>query len=227
MSDEQGHSYPFKSMSPLETSARFKILLIEDQPDLTDIVYQAFVGEPFQLISDLTPTGGLERAIKEKPDLILLDVMMPGMNGYQVCAKLREDRRTQHIPIIFLTAMDRMEHVLKGLDAGACDYISKPFDLRELRARVKAVLRTTTLKSPKKENLSTSHLTPCSALSNLTQKEIQVLREICHGSTNKEIASLLSVSPFTIKNHISNIFKKLHTSSRTEAARIGIQAHLV
>jgi DNA-binding response OmpR family regulator len=81
---------------------------------------------------------------QERPDLIILDVIMPQMDGIEVCRRLRQDAKMAHIPIIFLTAMDRLVDKIEGFEAGADDYITKPFDIQELELRVRAVLRRST-----------------------------------------------------------------------------------
>ena len=86
--------------------------------------------------------SGLAIARALKPDLILLDVDMPGTNGFDVCARLKQDEATRRIPVVFLTGASTTDEKLRGLDLGAVDYIIKPFDPAELRARVRASLRT-------------------------------------------------------------------------------------
>jgi len=87
----------------------------------------------------LTASGiqALNFSIKQKPDLILLDIMMPEMDGYEVCERLKSDRSTKHIPIIFLTAKTGTEDIVRGFEAGAVDYVTKPFNSTELLARIK------------------------------------------------------------------------------------------
>ncbi|MBP7331805.1 MAG: Alkaline phosphatase synthesis transcriptional regulatory protein PhoP [Firmicutes bacterium ADurb.Bin373] len=118
-----------------------KILLVEDEKNILELVRFNLEREGFEVIS--TPDGacGLEVAREELPDLIILDVMLPGMNGLEVCRELQQDSSTRFIPVIILSARaEELDRVL-GLEMGADDYIVKPFSPRELVARVRARLR--------------------------------------------------------------------------------------
>ena len=114
------------------------ILIIEDEQKINDILAFSLGKDGYKTLSAFDGVKGLEMALKENPDLILLDVMLPGMDGFEVCRKVREKSQ---VPIIMLTAReDEVDKVL-GLELGADDYIINPFDSKELVARVKAVLR--------------------------------------------------------------------------------------
>lgn len=114
------------------------ILVIEDEQNINDILTFSLGKEGYRTISALDGTKGLEMALTENPDLILLDVMLPGLDGWEVCKKVREHSQ---VPIIMLTAReDEIDKVL-GLELGADDYITKPYSMRELAARVKANIR--------------------------------------------------------------------------------------
>jgi DNA-binding response OmpR family regulator len=116
-----------------------KILIIEDEEDLVKGLRLNLVDEGYEVDYALDGKDGLRKALKEKPDLILLDIMLPGMNGLEICKELRQNK--MDIPIVMLTAKgDEIDKVI-GLEIGADDYISKPFSIRELLARVKAHLR--------------------------------------------------------------------------------------
>lgn len=115
---------------------KIKILLVDDTPENIDTLGTLLKDYKRQVA--LNGERALELARKEpKPDLILLDIMMPGIGGYEVCSRLKADKETSSIPVIFLTSKTDRESVLKGFDTGAQDYITKPFDSRELLARVK------------------------------------------------------------------------------------------
>jgi two-component system, cell cycle response regulator len=122
-----------------------KILVIDDSQDVHKLLKVRLAKEPVTLTSTFCGATGLAAARDEKPDLILLDVDMPGQDGFEVCRKLKADQQTMHIPIIFLTGMTSSEQKIQGLELGATDYITKPFDPAELRARVRASLRTKNL----------------------------------------------------------------------------------
>ena len=119
-----------------------KILIIEDEKSISDIVKFNLMKEGFDVEIAFDGLVGLNKAQQVNPDLILLDVMLPSMDGFQVCKKIRE---TQTTPIIMLTAKEEEVDKVLGLELGADDYITKPFGMRELIARIKANIRRTSL----------------------------------------------------------------------------------
>lgn len=119
-----------------------KVLIIEDEKSIADIIRFNLVKEGFETDTAYEGRTGLEKALSIKPDLILLDVMLPEMDGFQVCKKVRE---TSTVPIVMLTAKEEEVDKVLGLELGADDYITKPFGMRELIARIKANIRRTDL----------------------------------------------------------------------------------
>lgn len=120
---------------------REKILIVEDEKDIVKMLEYNLKKEGFRTISCHDGEDGLDLAKREHPDLIILDLMLPGMDGLEVCKTLRKESRTQCIPIIMLTAKAQEADKIVGLELGADDYVTKPFSPRELIARIKAVLR--------------------------------------------------------------------------------------
>lgn len=118
-----------------------KILVIDDQPGNVFLLQDRLNKEGFKVITAYDGNSGVKKAIEELPDLILLDVMMPGVDGFEACRNISSDYRTKHIPIILVTALNSSEDTQKGFDAGAFDYIKKPFNKIELLARIKSALR--------------------------------------------------------------------------------------
>jgi two-component system alkaline phosphatase synthesis response regulator PhoP len=116
-----------------------KILIVEDEPGMVAGLRDNFEFEGYQVLSAVDGVSGLERALADSPDLVILDVMMPRMSGLDVCKQLKSKRPA--IPIIMLTARGQEVDKVVGLELGADDYVTKPFSIRELLARVKAVLR--------------------------------------------------------------------------------------
>lgn len=116
-----------------------KILIIEDEQNIVDILKFNLKKEGFETLEAYDGATGLELALTANPNLILLDVMLPQMDGYEVCRKIREERL--QVPIIMLTAREEELDKVLGLELGADDYMTKPFSMRELTARVKANLR--------------------------------------------------------------------------------------
>lgn len=119
-----------------------KVLIIEDEKSISDIIKFNLSKEGFEVETAYDGQDGLDKALSVNPDLILLDVMLPIMDGFQVCKKVRE---TNSVPIIMLTAKEEEVDKVLGLELGADDYITKPFGMRELIARIKANIRRTDL----------------------------------------------------------------------------------
>lgn len=119
-----------------------KVLIIDDDVDSLAIAKLRLKKDGYILVSAGDGVEGLARAREDDPDLILLDVQMPGKSGYEVCEDLKSDPHLCNIPVIFLSAADDISEKVKGLDLGAVDYVTKPFDIFELKARVRAALRT-------------------------------------------------------------------------------------
>jgi len=115
------------------------ILIIEDEPDMALGLTDALQFEGFKVVSASTGADGVKLARAEHPSAILLDLMLPDMNGYQVCEEIR--RHNAHVPIIMLTARSQEADKIRGLDAGADDYVTKPFGIGELVARLRALFR--------------------------------------------------------------------------------------
>lgn len=131
-------SFSDKVAPPLPKTAMPKILLIDDDPHIRDIVRFALAREGFAVMEAGDGARGLHLAREDAPDLVLLDIAMPEMDGTEVCRRLRRDSR---VPIIFLSSRDDEIDRILGLELGGDDYVTKPFSPRELVARVKAVLR--------------------------------------------------------------------------------------
>ena len=117
------------------------ILIVDDEPLNVDLLEAKLTPMQYKTILAYNGEEALEKAVNESPDLILLDIMMPVMNGYEVCRRLKADKRLQDIPVIFLTAMREEDQEAKGLEIGAVDYITKPFSMPILKARVQTHLK--------------------------------------------------------------------------------------
>ncbi len=127
---------------------RESILIVDDEPNIRMAMRVALEREGYTVSEAYDGRDALRSIFADKPDLVLLDIMLPTMNGYDVTIKLREDERTKRLPIIMVTAKGQITDRIHGLDLGADDYISKPFDLRELVARVNAMLRRRAAEQP-------------------------------------------------------------------------------
>jgi DNA-binding response OmpR family regulator len=122
-----------------------KILIIEDEVNMIEGLRFNLEARDYMVIASQDGETGIKRAIKEQPDLIILDLMLPGINGYEVCKKLKESK--PEIPIVMLTAKSQESDIITGLDLGADDYITKPFSILELMARINAMLRRSSTNS--------------------------------------------------------------------------------
>ena len=120
---------------------RETILIVEDEPDILEVLEYNLKRESYRVLTAKSGTAGLALSRSENPDLVLLDLMLPGMDGIDVCRKIKEDPLTRSIPIVMVTAKGEESDVVLGLGMGADDYVTKPFSPRELIARVKTVLR--------------------------------------------------------------------------------------
>jgi DNA-binding response OmpR family regulator len=134
-----------------ETERRFKVLVVEDDAQITRVLKLELEHEGYQVDTAADGLSGLEKALKE-PDLVILDLMLPKMDGLEVCTRVRQKSR---VPIIMLTAKDRIPDRVSGLDTGADDYLTKPFSVEELLARVRARLRE---RHPKSTTLAVKDL---------------------------------------------------------------------
>ncbi|MGI8550922.1 MAG: response regulator transcription factor [Dehalococcoidia bacterium] len=121
-----------------ETASQPAILVIDDDPKIVSVLRRALAYAGYPVKTALTAVEGLSRALEDPPDLVILDVMLPDLSGFEVCRRLREG---SEVPILMLTAKDEVEDRVHGLDQGADDYLVKPFALQELLARVRVLLR--------------------------------------------------------------------------------------
>lgn len=121
--------------------AKETILVIEDERDIIEIIEYNFAREGFTVLSATNGEKGLEIARAKRPSVVVLDLMLPGLDGIEVAKRLRQDPATREIAIVMLTAKSEESDVILGLGVGADDYVTKPFKMKELLARVKAVLR--------------------------------------------------------------------------------------
>ena len=159
-------------------------------------------------------------------DLILLDVMMPNMDGWDTLKAIRKNKKTEYTPVIMITAVSEDQKVVSGLKIGADDYIVKPFVLPNLLARIEAVLRRSNWQKetqPKQETTLNKDVN----IEALTPKEKEVLALVAKGASNQEIADKLFVRDVTVKTHLNSIFKKLKVTNRTQAVLLAMQINLI
>ena len=131
---------------------RQKILVVEDEPDILEVIEYNLTREGFRVLTARDGEDGLKKARQDLPDALILDLMLPGLDGLEVCRKLRGDDVTRNVPILMVTAKGEESDIVVGLSIGADDYLVKPFSPRELIARLRAVLRRTQAQQQRAEN---------------------------------------------------------------------------
>jgi len=124
----------------VQTADKFNLLIVDDLPENIKVLGNSLQHEDYRISFATSGQQAIEMAMKNAIDLILLDIMMPGMDGFEVCRQLKGEDRTRHIPIIFITAKTEKEDIIQGFDAGAVDYVTKPFNAAELSARIQTHL---------------------------------------------------------------------------------------
>ncbi len=159
-------------------------------------------------------------------DLILLDVMMPNMDGWDTLKAIRNSKDLKYIPVIMITAVSEDQKVVSGLKIGADDYIVKPFILPNLLARIEAVLRRCKWQKESSQKTEMT-LNKDVNIDALTPKEKEVLALVAQGASNQEIADKLFVRDVTVKTHLNSIFKKLKVTNRTQAVLLAMQMNLI
>ncbi|MBF0398301.1 MAG: hybrid sensor histidine kinase/response regulator [Desulfobacterales bacterium] len=122
------------------TPEKYVILVVDDNPGNLGVVFEYLSQSGFEVMIEESGEEAIRRVINYRPDIILLDILMPGIDGYETCRRLKENNSTKDIPVIFMTAIDEITHEIKGLELGAVDYITKPFKQEILQARIKTHL---------------------------------------------------------------------------------------
>jgi len=210
------------------------ILIVEDEKDIVRMLEYNLRKEGFETVSSYDGNKALAVAAKERPALIILDLMLPGMDGLEVCRELKKDAGTRTIPIIMLTARSRESDKVAGLELGADDYVTKPFSPRELTARIKAVLRRGKGREKQSEVLKTGDLaidlskirvTLKGKPLDLTAKEFELLKALVNSGgrvlTRDHLLSSiwgldrsLEIQTRTVDVHIRTLRKKLKGEAR-------------
>ena len=171
----------------------------------------------------------LEKLKRSKPDVLLLDINMPNKNGIQVLEEIKKNKI--NVKVLILTVHNEVEYLLKAVDIGVDGYIMKDSESAELKKAINAVMKGENYIQPKLipalNNRLVARDVDKEKLESLTKREIDVLILVANGMFNKEIAIKLNISERTVKNHISNIFKKLDVSDRTQAAVFAIKNDIV
>jgi len=125
---------------PSDVRTRYRLLVVDDDPETHRLVHTWFQGQPYDVVGAANGREGLQKARSERPDLVLMDVKMPGLDGISAARSLKSDPATRHIPVVLLTACRDVAEKVEAFAVGADDYVTKPFDLEEVDARIRGIL---------------------------------------------------------------------------------------
>ena len=201
------------------------LMLVDDDPNLILLVKDYLEFRGYQVITAENGREALELLEEQIPDLIICDVMMPQMNGYNLVQHIRENLATEWVPVLFLSAKGQIQDRVKGLNTGADVYIVKPFEPEELVAQVESSLKQAS-RLIKHHNSSFSDRPAIKVRRNveLTPRELKVIKLVAQGMANRDIAEIMEVSQRTIESHVSNMLGKTGLHNRTELARWAIES---
>ncbi len=200
-----------------------RILVIEDEPEMRRNLLTILRLENYEPLSADNGHAGLELARKESPDLVLCDVMLPGLDGYAVLEGLRAQPETAATPFIFLTAKGEKTDLRFGMNRGADDYLTKPVPRADLLKAVRARLKRATQSAPAAFKPDFSSSKPLERLG-LTPRVAEVLLWVAQGKTNGDIAVILGISESTVKKHLLEIFATLGVETRSAATLHALEA---
>jgi DNA-binding NarL/FixJ family response regulator len=206
-----------------------KILIVDDDITLRTALIRYLQNRGYLVNDASSGKEALSLFEQNPPDLVVSDVMMPEMDGLEFCRRLRTSRSGQLVPFIFLSSRKEVDDRIQGHQMGADDYIIKPFEPRELVAKIEAQLeRSRRIHSEIVRLMQQSNKeaeAPTSARSSLplTPAEEKVFWEVIQGFTNKQIGDHLFVSPRTVQTHLSNILSKLQLENRSQLIRFAFE----
>jgi len=200
-----------------------RLLVVDDEPNLLRAVAACLKAEAFEVSTARSGREALLQLAGAVPDLVVSDIRMPGMDGYQLARQLRGSPRTALVPIVFLTAKDETADRVEGFRAGIDAYLTKPFEPEELIAVVNGILSRVERTHSQIARLVDSTIVEDEPVTfqdeELTEAEDRVALAVSRGLSNKEIAAELEISVRTVENHISHILDKKGFSNRVEIAR--------
>ena len=193
-----------------------KILVIEDEPEMRRNITALLGYCDYKPIAAENGRAGVEAARREKPDLILCDVMMPELDGYGVLQALRSDASLARIPFIFLTAKGEKDDLRSGMNLGADDYLTKPVGNADLIGAIESRLRRSEEQLNREFKPDFSTFQPLLSLG-LTPRAAEALLWVAQGKTNSDIATILGITESTVKKHVQEMFEKLGVETRGAA----------
>ena len=200
-----------------------RLLVVDDEPNLLRAVAAALRAEGYEVVTARNGREALVRVAESVPDLVISDIRMPGMDGYQLAGQLRASSRTALVPIVFLTAKDETADRIAGFRSGVDAYITKPFEPDELLAVIHSILNRVERTHAEIARLVGSTSSSSEQISihdeDLTEAEERIALAVARGLSNKEIAAEFNISVRTVENHISHILDKKNFGNRVEIAR--------
>ncbi len=214
-----------ESMKDNSTGENKRLLLIDDDPNLILLVKDYLEFRGYDVITAENGREALDILGEDMPDMIICDVMMPEMDGYSLVEHVRQDPKTNWIPVLFLSAKGQSQDKVKGLSTGADVYMVKPFEPEELVAQVESSLKQASrlmVRQPSRGG-DGAHRIQVPFDVELTPTELRVVQFVARGMANREIAQELKVSQRTIESHVSNMLGKTGLHNRTELARWALE----
>jgi DNA-binding response OmpR family regulator len=205
---------------------RPKILVVDDEQSARDTVEALLYPDRYEMHFATTGRDALARLADGSFDLVLCDLMMPGMDGFEVCRTIKAHEQWRFVPVILITALDGQDDMLRGLEAGADEFLPKPIDKVVLRARVRSMLRIRAHYDQLREsgsNLEVLLLRRREQLAleaRLSDREREVLELLLLGRNHQEIGTALGIAARTAKFHQMNILEKLGADSRMDLLRL-------
>nr|AOM64630.1 hypothetical protein Riqu_151 [Riquetophycus sp.] len=205
-----------------------QILIVDDDINLKDSIVNYLISVGFQVSSANNVYSALKQINQKKPDMIITDIMMPTLDGYDLIKELNSDHNLINIPVIFLTAKGMTQDRIKGYDLGCSAYLVKPFDPHELLSIVNNIFRninSTQVDSYSSTQLLEKNNNSC-FLNKLTPRERTILYLVMKGYRNKEIAQRLNVSIRNVEKYVSRLLSKTETRNRTQLAQLAASIDL-
>ncbi|WP_198120175.1 response regulator transcription factor [Massilia rhizosphaerae] len=197
------------------TQGKPTVLIVDDEVINIKMIADVLADE-CEVLFACSAAEALQLAQAQTPDVILLDVVMPDLDGYTVCARLKSDPATADIPVIFITSLDAVEQEVKGFEAGAIDYVTKPLRLSAVKARVQKHIGYRRAQTA----ASGMQTTPEPDLAALSARQKEIFAWVQAGKTNWEIARIIGCSEDNVKYHMKKIMRVFDVSNRTLVAAL-------
>lgn len=198
------------------------VLIVDDVPENLAVLSDALDEAGHTVLVATDGASALERLGLIMPDLILLDAVMPGIDGFETCRRMKLMDSARDVPVVFMTGLTETEHVVRGFEVGGIDYVTKPIRPAEVLARISTHVRNARMLTEARHTRDAAPAAASADLSHyqLTPRELDVLAWIARGKTNRDIAEILGMSPRTVNKHLEHIFVKLGVETRAAAAAL-------